>query len=177
MSSVRRELLRRQFDLTWSLFEYHLERLEPEDFLWEPPGTHCWTVRQAPGGEWVPDWADVEPEPVPVPTIGWLHWHIGWWWDAAVDHANGRTPRPRTDVTWSGDAQSGVAWLRELREQWLAVLEDLTDADLDATARFPWQDDPTRTVADMSAWVNAELMKNAAEVGQLRLLRAARREE
>nr|WP_308213084.1 hypothetical protein [Nocardia amikacinitolerans] len=29
------------------------------------------------------------------------------------------------------------------------------------------------TVTHLAAWVNAELMKNAAEIGQLRLLRAA----
>ncbi len=174
MSSVRHDVLRRQFDLTWALFGYHLERLRPEDILWEPPATHCWTVRRAPDGSWVPDWADTEPDPVPVPTIGWLGWHIGWWWDAAVEHANGRDPRPRTEVTWSGDPYRVIEWLRELRSAWLVVLEGFTDADLDAPARFPWQDDPGRTVADTVAWVNAELMKNVAEIGQLRLLRAAR---
>ena len=34
-------------------------------------------------------------------------------------------------------------------------------------------DDREYTVAHMLAWVNAELMKNVAEIGQLRLLRAA----
>jgi hypothetical protein len=63
--------------------------------------------------------------------------------------------------------------LRGLRENWLAVLDRLTDADLDATAPFPWPEDSERTVAHMVAWVNSELMKNAAEIGQLRLLRAA----
>lgn len=56
---------------------------------------------------------------------------------------------------------------------WLAVLERLTDADLDLTAPFPWQSNPARTVAHMVGWVNSELMKNTAEIGQLRLLRAA----
>ncbi|MEU9759477.1 hypothetical protein [Streptomyces sp. NPDC047985] len=42
-----------------------------------------------------------------------------------------------------------------------------------ATAPFPWQNDPRHTVAHMVAWVNAELMKNAAEIGQLRLQRVA----
>lgn len=32
---------------------------------------------------------------------------------------------------------------------------------------------PRYTVAHMVAWVNAELMKNVAEIGQLRLQRAA----
>jgi hypothetical protein len=67
-----RDLLRWQFDLTWSLFEYHLDRLNPDDFLWEPTA-NVWTVRNG-----TPDWADTEPEPVPVPTVAWVSWHMGW---------------------------------------------------------------------------------------------------
>ncbi|MER5211346.1 DinB family protein [Streptomyces sp. NPDC002838] len=170
MTVSRSDLLRRQFDLTWSLFEYHLGRLEPEDFLWEPT-PYCWTVRQAADGTWTPDWADTEPDPVPVPTIAWLSWHIGWWWSVTLDHVAGRPPRERTDVTWPGAGLPTVEWLRSLRTDWLAALAHLTDPDLDTTAPFPWPDDPEYTVADMLAWVNAELMKNAAEIGQLRLLR------
>ncbi|MGY3684624.1 hypothetical protein ACVWXU_008247 [Streptomyces sp. TE33382] len=62
MNDSRCELLRWQFDLTWSLFDYHLDRLEPEDFLWEPVGL-CWTVRRGSDGTWVPDWAESEPTP------------------------------------------------------------------------------------------------------------------
>ncbi len=43
-TTSRPALLRWQFDLTWSLFEFHLERLAPDDFLWES-ATHSWTVR------------------------------------------------------------------------------------------------------------------------------------
>jgi len=56
---------------------------------------------------------------------------------------------------------------------WLVVLERLTDSDLDVTAPFPWQNKHDRTVGHMVGWVNSELMKNTAEIGQLRLLRAA----
>ncbi|SCL37187.1 DinB superfamily protein [Micromonospora pallida] len=166
-------LTRWQFDLTWSLFEYHLERLEPEDFGWEP-ATLCWTMRVGPDGGWVPDWADTEPEPVPVPTIGWLTWHLGWWWSVTLDHLEGLAPRERTDVHWPGPGEPTVTWLRDLRTRWLAVLDRLTDADLARPATFPWQDDPAHTVAHTLGWANAELMKNVAEIGQLRLLRAAR---
>ncbi|CAL9493651.1 DinB family protein [Streptomyces pilosus] len=171
-TTPRTELLRRQFDLTWSLFEYHLERLEPEDFLWEP-GPLCWTVRRAPDGTWVPDWADTEPDPVPVPTVAWLTWHIGWWWSVTLDHARGHRPRERTEITWPGEGRVTVEWLRGLRRDWLALLDGLTDTGLDAPASFPSPDDPAHTRAHMLAWVNAELMKNVAEIGQLRLLRAA----
>lgn len=172
MSASRCDLLRWQFDLTWSLFDYHLERLEPGDFLWEP-AAHCWTMHQAADGTWVPDWADTEPDPVPVPTIGWVSWHIGWWWSVTIDHARGRVPRERTEIVWPGGGKAAIEWLRGLRDDWLAVLDGLGDAELDAAAPFPWQDDPRHTVAHMVAWVNAELMKNATEIGQLRLLRAA----
>ncbi|MGC5034530.1 MULTISPECIES: DinB family protein [unclassified Streptomyces] len=172
MSVSRTELLRAQFELTWSLFEYHLERLEPADFLWEP-APHCWTMRRAADGTWVPDWADTEPDPVPVPTIGWVSWHLGWWWSVALDHAQGRPPRDRADIAWPGEGAATVTWLRELRGRWLSVLDGLDEPDLDATAPFPWPDDPRYTVAHMVAWVNTELTKNVSEIGQLRLLRAA----
>jgi hypothetical protein len=164
--------MRWQSELTWSLFEYHLERLEPEDFLWEPVPS-CWTLRRAADGTWVPDWAETEPHPVPVPTIGWVSWHIGWWWSVALDHMGGRPPRDRTEIAWPGPGEPTIAWLRALHTDWLAALARLTDADLEATAPFPWPNDPDHTVAHMIAWVNAELMKNVAEIGQLRLVRAA----
>ena len=102
MDESRRELLRWQFELTWSLFEYHLVRLQPDDYLWEPAEL-CWTLRQGPGGVWTPDWADSEPDPVPVPTIAWLTWHIGWWWTVTLDHTLGRTPQERAEIRWPGD--------------------------------------------------------------------------
>ncbi|MEW1720022.1 DinB family protein [Streptomyces sp. NPDC093109] len=173
MTASRRDLLRGQFDLTWALFEYHLERLEPADFLWEP-APRCWTVRPDATGVWRPDRSEEEPDPVPVPTIGRLTWHIGWWWTTAAEHARGHVPRDRTQVIWPGDGPSAAGWPRGLRADWLTVLDGLTDAGLDAVAPFPWPRDAGRTVADMAGWVNAELMKNVAEIGRLRLVRAAR---
>lgn len=172
MSVSRRDLLRWQFDLTWSLFEYHLERLDEDDVLWEASAL-SWTVRRGDDDGWRPDWQDTEPEPVPVPTIGWLTWHIGWWWTVTIDHAEGKEPPAREAVTWPGTGAAAVEWLRGLRERWLAVLSGMADDDLDRPASFPWPDDSEMTLAHTLAWVNAELMKNAAEIGQVRLLRAA----
>ncbi|GAA0959045.1 DinB family protein [Actinocorallia libanotica] len=172
MTDSRCDLMRWQFDMTWSLFEYHLERLAPEDFLWEP-SPRSWTVRPAADGAWAEDWAETEPDPVPTPTVAWLTWHIGWWWSVALDHVRSRPPRDRADLPWPGGGEAAVARLRALREEWLTVLDGLDDAALDAAASFPPQDDPRYTVARMLAWVNAELMKNVAEIGQVRLLRAA----
>ncbi|CAM4267914.1 DinB family protein [Nocardia ninae] len=172
MSTSRRDLLRWQFDLTWSLTELHLDALRVEDFGWAPAELH-WTVRPDADGVWRPDWADTEPDPIPVPTIGWLSWHIDWWWSAAIDHLAGRTPPDRADVHWAGDGVAAIAQLRWLRDTWVRTLDDLTEADLDRPAVFPWPADAGLTVAHLASWVNSELMKNVAEIGQLRLLRAA----
>jgi hypothetical protein len=172
MSLKRTDLLRWQFDLCWSLLDYHLERLQSEDLLWEPAAT-CWTVRQDATGAWVPDWQVPEPDPVPVPTVAWITWHLGWWWSVACDHAAGRPARERTDVMWPGETQATIAWLHDLRGEWAKRLETLTDAELDDPAAFPWEADAGLTLAHMVAWVNSELMKNASELGQLRMLRAA----
>jgi hypothetical protein len=117
--------------------------------------------------------AETEPDPIPVPTIAWITWHLGWWWSVTLDHLRARAPRDRTDVTWPGDAASTVTWLRRLHTEWIEVLDALTDDDLDTQATFPWQGDPTMTVAHTLAWANTELAKNASEIGQLRLVRAA----
>lgn len=159
-----------QFDLAWALADLHLTALNEDDMLWEPAPL-CWTVRQDSSGAWRPDWADVEPDPIPVPTIGWLTWHIDWWWSTAIDHLTAAPLRARTDVTWPGSGAAAMSRLRALATRWRAIL---TTADLQRPCVFPWGADAGRTVAHTALWVNVELTKNIAEIGQLRLLRAAR---
>lgn len=50
--------------------------------------------------------------------------------------------------------QFGLTWqLFGYHLERLESLDRLTDADLDATAPFPWQNDPEHTVAHMAGWV------------------------
>jgi hypothetical protein len=144
-----------QFDLTWALADLHLSALVEDDFLWEPTAL-CWTVRPDTAGVWRPDWADTEPDPMPVPTVAWLTWHVIWWWSTTIDKVTGDAPRDRDEVIWPGDGASSVSQIRELAARWRDLLADL-------------EVDQVRT----ALWLNAELMKNIAEIGQLRLLRAA----
>lgn len=105
-----------------------------------------------------------------MPTIGWLTWHLGWWWGEALDHLEGRTPVARDSVDWPGDAASTLRWLGERHAAWCGLMSRLTSTDLDQPAAFPWPPGSGYTVADTLAWANAELMKNVAEIGQLRML-------
>ncbi len=160
-----------QFDLAWALADLHLSALTDDDFLWEPAEL-VWTVRPDHAGTWRPDWSDVEPDPIPVPTIGWLTWHVIWWWSVAQAHLDGAQPPERADVTWPGGAAS-VSRIRELAGHYRATLQSLTAADLERGSAFPWGADTGHTVADTVLWLHVELTKNVAEIGQLRLLRAA----
>lgn len=165
--------VRRQFDLAWALTDLHLTALTEDDFWWKPADL-CWTVRRDDAGQWHADFADVEPDPVPVPTIAWLTWHIDYWWSAALDSLQGRSPRGAADVTWSGSGSAAVAQVRSLAERWRNLLAELSADDLTGPATFPWSVEDGRTVADTVLWVTVELTKNASEIGQLRLIRATR---
>ncbi len=165
--------IRRQFDLAWALADLHLSALSGADFLWEPAPL-CWTVRPDGTGRWYADFADVEPQPAPVPTIGWLTWHIDYWWSATLASLSGRTPPTPAEVAWAGDGAAAVRRVRSLADQWRDLLSGMTSDRLTAPSNFPWGPAANRTVADTTLWVTVELVKNTAEIGQLRLLRAAR---
>ncbi len=165
--------LRRQFDLAWALADLHLSALTDEDQLWEP-GPLVWTVHEDPSGRWWPDFAEIEPDPIPVPTIGWLTWHMIFWWSTALAHVDGQTPPAPTDIDWPGPS-GAVQRIRILSARWSGLLDSLTDTDLAVPATFPWGPDSGRSLADTVLWLNVELTKNASEIGQLRLQRAALR--
>lgn len=163
-------LLRWQFDLTWALCEYHLERLADDDLIRVPAPLH-WTVHRGPDGSWTPDFpadGDAEPDPPPAPTGAWIAWHLLWWWGTALDELSGAPRRDRSEVTYPGTADGVVAALRELAASWTAALDG---ADLDRPVTFPWP--AGHTVGHLIAWANAELMKNVAELGRERVVRGA----
>jgi hypothetical protein len=163
--------IRRQFELAWALADLHLSALSEGDFLWEP-GFFVWTVHRDATGVWWPDWADTEPDPIPVPTIAWTTWHMIFWWSTALAHVGGSSPPEPTTISWPAFAESVWA-IRQLCEQWRELLASWSDADLGVPSAFPWGEGSGRTVADTVLWLNVELTKNAAEIGQLRMLRAA----
>ncbi|GAA4080510.1 DinB family protein [Actinomadura miaoliensis] len=173
MSVPRTELLLRQLDIAWALFEYHLKDLDDAVCLWEP-APHCWTVRQDERARWVADWQVPEPDPVPAVTIAWVTWHIGYWWTTVLGHCFGDGAPDREEITWPGGAAATAAWLGGLKDRWREELTRLGDADLDSTERtatLPWGE---MTLADVAGWVTVELTKNVAEVGLLRNLHGAR---
>lgn len=174
MSDELRGTLLRQLETAWVLTGYHLEGLTTEECLWRPARAGLHVHQEADGG-WRTDWPEHEGYDLGPASIAWLTWHLGFWWSMVYDHSFDAGTLAREAVGWPGTADGVRAWLGQLHGQWRAALERLTDDDLRATerSRWPLQDRP---FADIVAWVNLELMKNAAEIGYARFLYAARRE-
>ncbi|MEO7511249.1 MAG: DinB family protein [Gemmatimonadaceae bacterium] len=172
MSSEIREVLSRQYETAWLLADYHLKDLSTEECLWRPAqaGLH---VHQGMEGHWVADWPEHERYDLGPPSIGWLTWHLGFWWSMVLDHSFGDGTLSRERVEWPGSAGEVRTLVRRLDLQWRGVLERVTDEELRSTepTRWPLQGRPFR---DIVAWVNIELAKNAAEIGYARFLHATR---
>ncbi|WP_433499065.1 DinB family protein [Sphaerimonospora sp. CA-214678] len=102
------ERLHWQLNVSWSLLSLHLERVTDEEALWEPV-SNCWNVRRKTDGTWAADWAVPEPEPIPVPTIGWVMWHIGFWWGNAYEQCFEHPDAATAEFDWS-EAASTTPW-------------------------------------------------------------------
>lgn len=156
-----------KLEIPMALLDYHATTLTDDDLFWFP-APHVWTMHRTDAG-WVPDLADVEPEPVPVPTIAWLTWHMGWWLGSATAELTGRTAPAPGDTGWPGEADRTVEWLRARIAAWEAAL--VAQEELDRTVSFPWPVEAGKTIADLAGWVVVELTKNVSELGLLLLLR------
>lgn len=172
MTDQSRGYLIRQFDIAWALTSYHLESLTTEECLWRPADEGLHVTRGA-DGIWRAGWPDREGYDIGPPSIGWITWHITFWWSMALDHSFGDGSLVMEHVTWPGTAEAVRATIGKLRDDWAAALATLDDADLASTTRtrWPFQDRP---FGDLIGWLNVELMKNAAEIGYARFLYARR---
>lgn len=162
----RISVLRWQLRMTWSLaLEWHLPHLTDQISLWSPAEA-SWTVRLGEDGIWRTDWEDPEPANLPPPSVGWLTWHVIWWWSEAIAHVRGESVTPREEVCWPGSADAAVTRIRQLAGDWQQILTGASDQSLDRPLRYPWPQ--PRPLAFTVGWVNAELMKNVAEIGLVR---------
>ena len=133
-----RDVLRWQFRLAWSLgAEVHFPALTDENCLWRPT-PDAWTVHRDGNGVWREDWQVPEPDPAPPSTIGWLTWHLVWWWRDLRSRADGGRPVTRGQSPWPGGADAVRSALLDLHAGWDAAFDRWTDADLERPFAFPW---------------------------------------
>ncbi len=167
MGPASLDTLRWQFELTWRLGQAHLPHLTDEACLWEPAAV-CWSVHKDGEGRWRPDWAAKEPDPAPAASIGWITWHMIWWWTGLSVSLNGGKAPHHEAVDWPGSAESTKVMLEQLAQDWRRMLAQISDVDIDRPVTYPWTE--PRPLRLALAWCNAELMKNIAEIGTVRHL-------
>jgi hypothetical protein len=162
-----------QLGATWSLAWLFLGDLTDAECLWEP-GPGAWTVRLDDTDSWRADFEQPDPNPAPPTTIAWLTWHVGWWWSDIQGRAFGDGGLTHSDATWPGTADGARAQLARCYEQWRTNVEGLAETDLASDALAAGCGRLAgRPFGRVVAWVNMELMKNAAEIGSARRLYAA----
>jgi hypothetical protein len=147
-------LLQRQLELAWSFADQVvLPQVDHERSLWEP-SRNVVSVRNL-DDRWVADWPDETQRPLPELTIGWLLWHVEWWWGNARRASRGKQPLPPHEHQWSGS----IAGMFQAKARWDDVL---ATADLDRPVVGLM---PTPQPFDfVAAWVNFELTKNLSEM-------------
>lgn len=156
-----------QLDMCWQLYLYHTENLGEEEAYWTLNPTGLQVRRK--DKEWCVDWPESESYEIGPASISWTMWHIIYWWSAAIDGNFGQGALNKDDIPWPGSVEKAKAAIKSLHDKWISILNDLTDEDfqLKDHAKWPFEG---RSFADIALWLNAELMKNAAEIGYGRFL-------
>ena len=156
-----------QLDMCWQLYKYHTENLEEAEAYWAY-SFESLQVRKVNDG-WIIDWPESESYEMGPMSIAWLMWHIIYWWSTALDYNVGNGSIKKEDITWPGSIENAKEVIESLHEKWVSKLSELSDGELLMKHNAKWPLDE-RNFADTALWLNAELMKNAAEIGYARFL-------
>lgn len=167
-----RSTLNFQFNISWQLLEIHLDNLEDEECHWRPSSRGLQVVNKS--GIWRSDWPDNENYDIGPANIAWLTWHIIFWWSMVLDFSFGDGTLTCEDIHWPGSMATVRERIIQLRDKWKTALTELPEDEFISSerTRWPFKDKPFHEVA---AWLNLELMKNAAEIGYCRFLYASKK--
>lgn len=166
-----RNTLNFQFQISWQLLDLHLSGLEDEEYLWRPAAKGLHVFKGA--GGWLADWPESETHDIGPPSIAWLTWHITYWWTMVLDYSFGHGTLTRADVGCLGNIHETRERIARLRDEWEAAVAELSDEAFLSSNRTKWPF-ADRPFHELAAWLNLELMKNAAEIGYCRFLYATR---
>ncbi|MHA2856195.1 DinB family protein [Paenibacillus lautus] len=169
---ILRNTLDFQFQIAWQMLDLHLTGLQDEEFFWRPASKGLHVYREY--GIWRAEWPESEEYDIGPPSISWLTWHITYWWTMVLNHSFGNGSMTRNDIHSAGSIQEARERINDLRLRWEREAAALTDDAFLSTERtmWPFTDQPFHKLA---AWLNVELMKNAAEIGYGRFLYAVNR--
>lgn len=162
-----RNTLNFQFEISRELLEIHLTDLSEEEYHWQPASKGLHISHES--GDWRVDWPESEEYDMGPSSIAWLTWHVTYWWSMVLDYSFGNGTLTREDVICSGNIKETRQTITHLRDEWEAKVAELSEDEFTSNerTRWPFTDKPFH---ELAAWLNLELMKNAAEIGYCRFL-------
>lgn len=171
---MKREDIFFQLDMTWQLFQYHINGLGDEECYWckTPQGLNVCKV----GDDWVPDWPDTEEYCIGPASIAWILWHILYWWQSTLSASFKGKKLAKEDVAWPGNIQVAIEKITECHDVWIEKLSSMMEAEFESTEKCCWPFENENFVR-LALWLNNEFMKNVAEIGAARFLYATVQDE
>ncbi|MEA4925880.1 MAG: DinB family protein [Syntrophomonadaceae bacterium] len=162
-----KNLLIEQLEIAWKLFEYHTENLSDTECYHKQSEKSLCVFND--NGKLRGDFPETESYEIGLPTIAWVLWHIIFWWSSAINYSFADGSLTKDDVFYPGTVNAAVEKITALKTEWVKGIMSMTDKDLLSSerAKFPFADRPFYEIA---AWLNLELMKNAAEIGAARFV-------
>lgn len=160
-----------QFTIAKQLLDYHLSSLEQEEYIWCSPKSSL-NIKEV-DGKWEADLPDTEAYDIGPPSIAWTLWHITYWWEMVIDHSFGEGRLKKEDIKVIPDVKEIKRHIESLITRWEKILDQLVDDQLHSKklSSFPFYNKVE--FHKLAAWLNLELMKNAAEVGYARFVYGA----
>lgn len=101
-----------QLDMCWQLYLYHTANLEEDEALWAF-NSKSLQVRKQDNG-WTVDWPEKESYDMGPSSIGWIMWHMIYWWTTALDYNFGNGTLQREDILWPGSVKETKAKIQSL---------------------------------------------------------------
>ncbi|NGF58271.1 DinB family protein [Parapedobacter sp. SGR-10] len=161
-----------QFKISNQLLTYHLNTLTIEECLWQPSKKGIY-LKRIGADKWKGTFPESEDYKVGPPNIAWLTWHIDFWWSMVINHSFEEGTLGMDDIVWQPSIEKITNQFETLAQKWLKLISGLSTDDLNSSkySKWPITDCPFSGVV---AWLNLELMKNAAEIGYIRFLYCTR---
>ncbi|MED4957793.1 DinB family protein [Paenibacillus sp. FSL R5-0527] len=159
-----------QYQISSQMLDIHLTGLTDDEYFWRPASTGLHFVNES--GYLRADWPEFEGYEIGPASITWLTWHIIFWWSMVLDHSFGDGTLTRENIPCPGSAKEANDKILQLKKQWEAATDRLSNDEwhTDDRTKWPFSGKP---FYELSAWLNLELMKNAAEIGYCRFLYAS----
>jgi hypothetical protein len=130
-------LLALQMDEAFDMIRGRVDDLTEDEFWWEP-APDGWTIRQRPDGRWAADYAEPDPTPAPVTTIGWRLVHVAECKVMYHEYAFGPARLEWPDIDSAHSPEAAIAQLEEGQQRLVEDLRSLEPSGLERPVMTNW---------------------------------------